>query len=115
MKYLTVMRKDQLLYFALALFLFSGCKTPQKPNVVFILTDQWRASALGYMGDPNVKTPHLDDLARNSVNFVNAVSVSPVCTPYRASLLTGRFPTSTGMILNDLYLPAKELCMAEIY
>ncbi len=109
------MRKVLFLVPAMALFFLSGCKAPQQPNVLFILTDQWRASALGYMGDPNVKTPHLDELARQSVNFVNAVSVSPVCTPYRASLLTGRFPSSTGMILNDIYLPSEELCMAEIY
>ena len=63
MRYITAIRRDVLLFFALALFLFSGCKAPQKPNVVFILTDQWRASALGYMGDPNVKTPRLDELA----------------------------------------------------
>ncbi len=115
MRYLTKVRKVILLIPAMALLFLSGCKAPQKPNVVFILTDQWRASALGYMGDPNVKTPQLDQLAKQSVNFVNAVSVSPVCTPYRASLLTGRFPSSTGMIFNDIYLPSEELCMAEIY
>jgi len=86
-----------------------------KPNIVFVLTDQWRASALGFAGDPNVKTPHLDTLAARSVHFTNAVSVCPVCTPYRAALLTGRFPTSTGMFLNDLYLPDAELCMGEIF
>jgi arylsulfatase A-like enzyme len=93
----------------------TGCKEPAKPNVVFILTDQWRASAFGYTGDPNVRTPNLDSLAAASVSFDNAVSVCPVCTPYRASLLTGRFPTSTGMFMNDIYLPEDELCMAEIY
>lgn len=87
----------------------------QAPNVIFILTDQWRAEALGYAGDPNVKTPNLDDFAREGINFSNAVSVCPVCTPYRAALQTGRFPTSTGMILNDLYLPPAEYCMAEIF
>lgn len=87
----------------------------KKPNIVYILTDQWRASALGYAGDPNVKTPHLDKFSEEAVNFANAVSVTPVCTPHRASLLTGRYPTSTGMFLNDLYLPEEELCMAEIF
>ncbi|MDT8392002.1 MAG: sulfatase [Lentisphaeria bacterium] len=85
-----------------------------KPNLVFVLTDQWRAQAFGYAGDPNVRTPNIDALAACSINFKNAVSVCPVCTPQRASLMTGRFPTSTGMFLNDLYLPAEELCMAEI-
>jgi arylsulfatase A-like enzyme len=86
-----------------------------QPNVVYVLTDQWRAQATGYAGDPNVKTPRLDTLASESIDFVNAVSVCPVCTPYRASLMTGRYPLSTGMFLNDLYLPDEELCMGEIF
>lgn len=85
-----------------------------KPNIVFVLTDQWRAQAFGYAGDPNVRTPNIDALAARSITFENAVSVCPVCTPQRASLLTGRFPSTTGMFMNDIYLPAEELCMAEI-
>nr|WP_319509525.1 sulfatase [uncultured Draconibacterium sp.] len=106
---------NKLVIFALILVLFSSCKQEKKPNVIFILTDQWRASALGYAGNDIVRTPELDKFAKEAVNFNNAVSVCPVCTPYRASLLTGRFPTSTGMFLNDVYLPSEELCMAEIY
>lgn len=87
----------------------------KKPNIVYILTDQWRGSALGYAGDPNVKTPHLDAFKNESINFTNAVSVTPVCTPHRAALLTGKYPTSTGMFLNDVYLPEEELSMAEIF
>ncbi len=86
-----------------------------KPNIVYVLTDQWRGQGFGYAGDPNVKTPNIDALAKRCINFENAVSVCPVCTPHRASLLTGRYPTTTGMFLNDLYLPADELCMAEIF
>jgi len=87
---------------------------PRRPNIVYVLTDQWRAQAFGYAGDPNVNTQNIDALAKRSVNFENAVSVCPVCTPHRASLLTGRYPSTTGMITNDLYLPAEELCMADI-
>ena len=87
----------------------------RKPNIVYVLTDQWRAQATGYAGDPNVKTPNIDALAARSVNFQNAVSVCPVCTPHRAALLTGRYPLSTGMFLNDAYLPSEELSMAEIF
>jgi len=87
----------------------------ERPNVIFILTDQWRASALGYAGNDIVQTPQLDKFANEAVNFKNAVSVLPVCTPYRASLMTGRYPTNTGMFINDLYLPSEELCMAEIF
>jgi arylsulfatase A-like enzyme len=98
-----------------ALILFSCSKKEQKPNVVFILTDQWRASALGYTGNDIVQTPRIDEFAKEAVNFKNTVSVLPVCTPYRASLMTGRYPTNTGMFINDLYLPEEELCFAEIY
>ncbi len=86
----------------------------KRPNLVFVLTDQWRAQAFGYAGDPNVKTPNLDALAQRSLSFTNTVSVCPVCTPHRAALLTGRYPMTTGMIHNDIYLPREELCMAEI-
>lgn len=89
-------------------------KPLKHPNIVYLLADQWRASAAGYEGDPNVKTPSLDRLARESLDFHNAISVCPVCTPYRAALLTGRYPTSTGMFMNDLYLPDDEVCMAEM-
>ncbi len=92
-----------------------GEQKQKQPNVIFILTDQWRASALGYAGNEVVQTPHLDKFATEAVNFTNAVSVMPVCTPYRASLMTGRYPTNTGMFINDLYLPSEELCMAEIF
>jgi len=90
-------------------------KKPVQPNVIIILTDQWRASALGYSGNEIVQTPQLDKLAKEAVNFKNAVSVTPVCTPFRASLMTGRYPITTGMFINDLYLPSQELCMAEIF
>ena len=93
----------------------SSKEVSKKPNIVYILTDQWRGSALGYAGNPDVKTPNLDAFAKEAVNFTNAVSVTPVCTPHRAALLTGKFPTTTGMIVNDVYLPSEELCMAEIY
>lgn len=86
----------------------------EKFNIVYLIADQWRASATGYAGDPNVKTPNLDKLAKEAQNFCNAVSVLPVCTPHRAALMTGRYPTSTGMFLNDAHLPESELCMAEI-
>lgn len=93
----------------------SKVQKKQPHNVIFILTDQWRASALGYAGNNVVQTPELDKFANEAVNFTNAVSVLPVCTPYRASLMTGRYPTNTGMFINDLYLPSEELCMAEIF
>jgi arylsulfatase A-like enzyme len=46
-----------------------------KPNVVFILTDQWRAKATGYNGDPNAITPNIDRLAAESIDFANAIDL----------------------------------------
>jgi len=109
-------RKRKLQIVSLILFFAClGLSAKEKPNVIYILTDQWRSTALAYAGNPTVKTPHLDKFSEEAVNFKNAVSVCPVCTPHRAALLTGRFPTSTGMFMNDLYLPERELCMAEIF
>jgi arylsulfatase A-like enzyme len=107
--------KNHLLIAWLATVVVATSAETRRPNIVILLADQWRAQATGYAGDPNVKTPHLDRLAKESVNFRNAVSVAPVCTPQRAALMTGRYPTSTGMFLNDLSLPDSELCMAEIF
>lgn len=108
--------KKFIIFTLLALLFATSCsKEKNQPNVIFILTDQWRSSALGYAGNDIVQTPELDKFAQSAINFSNAVSVCPVCTPYRASLLTGRYPTTTGMFLNDVYLPSEELCMAEIF
>ncbi|MDP6524790.1 MAG: sulfatase [Kiritimatiellia bacterium] len=104
--------------FALAICLLgalSAVASESQPNVIFILTDQWRAQALGYAGDPNVQTPRLDKLAEEGINFDTTISVCAICTPYRAALLTGRFPLSTGMYDNDLYLPSEELTMGELF
>lgn len=112
--------KKFLIISILALYLL-GCNNEahenkvQNPNVIYILTDQWRSTALGYDGNPTVKTPNLDKFSKEAVIFKNAVTVCPLCTPYKAALLTGCFPTTTGMFMNDLYLPSEELCMAEIF
>src|SRR5665647_1338860 len=71
--------------------------TLKKPNVVFVFADQWRAQATGYSGDPNAMTPNIDRLAAESIVFSTAVSTTPVCCPYRASLLTGQYPLTHGI------------------
>jgi arylsulfatase A-like enzyme len=86
------------------LFLMLSLGAADKKNILFIMTDQWRAQATGYMGDPNVKTPELDKLAAESVNFKNAVSGMPVCCPFRATLMTGQRPLTHGVFMNDVQL-----------
>ena len=92
-----------------------GPEKPRRPNVVFLLADQWRAQATGYAGDPNVKTPHLDRLAARSVSFTNAVSGCPVCSPYRGSLMTGQHPLRHGVFLNDVCLGDDSVSLAEAF
>lgn len=76
----------------------------RKPNIVYVFSDQWRASDHGYAGNSDVITPNLDRLAAQSVNFTHAVSGIPVCCPHRASLITGKYPLTHGLYLNDLSL-----------
>ena len=64
-----------------------------RPNIVWILTDEWRHDAAGYAGNAVVSTPNLDALAARGTAFRNAHCESPVCQPSRASLLTCRFPS----------------------
>ncbi len=84
-----------------------------KPNVVFVFADQMRAQAAGYAGDPNVRTPNLDRLASESLNFTTAVSGCPVCSPARASFLTGRYPHTHGIFVNDVYLNDAAVSIAQ--
>jgi len=93
----------------------AGVRRSRRPNVVFVFADQWRAQAMGYAGDPNARTPNLDRLAAGSVNFSNAVSCCPVCSPYRASLLTGQYPLTHGVFLNDVRLTDKATSLAQAY
>ncbi len=104
------------LLFLIPCFTYSKDKKPtRKPNIIFIIVDQWRAQATGYSGDKNVSTPHLDRLASQSINVKNAVSGMPVCTPYRASLLTGQYPLTTGVFMNDVMLDTSRTTMAKVF
>ena len=87
----------------------------QQPNVLIILADQFRAQATGYAGDPNVKTPHLDQFAKEGVNFKNAISGMPVCSPFRASLLTGQRPLTHGVFMNDVQLDTTAVTMGKVF
>ena len=68
-----------------------------KPNVIVIMTDDQGYGDLSCMGNTNFVTPHLDDLAAGGARFSCMYSASPVCSPSRASLLTGLYPARTGV------------------
>ena len=85
------------------------------PNVVFVLADEWRGMAVGYNGNKDVLTPNLDRLAGKAVNFTNMISCCPVCCPYRASLLTGQYPLTTGVFVNDVQLNPEAPTLAKVF
>lgn len=86
-----------------------------RPNVVFLLADQWRAQATGFAGDPNARTPNLDRLATGGVVLTTAVSTCPVCSPYRAGLITGRYPTRHGVFVNDVCLSRDAVSLGQVF
>lgn len=104
------------LFLLLVLSCLVSCdKKVKKPNVVFVFADQWRAESTGYAGNPDVKTPNLDKLASEGVNFTNSIVTMPVCTPYRAMLLTGQYPLKNGMFMNDIALNPDSQSFAKLY
>lgn len=92
----------------------SGARASGRPNILFIIADQWRAQAFGFAGDPNVRTPHFDAFERECINFTQAVSGQPVCTPARASLLTGQRPLTHGLFINDVPLKPEAVTIAKV-
>ena len=71
------------------------------PNVVILIADQLRFQSCGF-SDPRAITPNIDGLAKQGVLFRNFVSSSPVCSAFRASLLTGKYASSTGVVVNEM-------------
>lgn len=69
-----------------------------KPNILFILTDDQGAWAMRCAGNDDIETPNLDRIAREGVRFENFFCASPVCSPARASILTGRIPSNHGVL-----------------
>lgn len=89
---------------------------PDDPNVIVVLTDQWRAEALGCMGDDQVRTPRLDGFAEDGVVFERAYTPNPVCSPARGSIMTGQWPHEHGVVSNSFFkiaLPTNRTTIAE--
>ncbi|MGE3311108.1 MAG: sulfatase [Limisphaerales bacterium] len=78
-----------------------------RPNVLFILCDDIRPDAVGCYGSAHVRTPHIDALARDGVRFANAFCTTSLCSPSRASILTGLYASRHGVRDNFTELPAR--------
>ena len=82
----------------------------KKPNLVVVVADQLRYQSCGYAGDALAQTPNIDRLAKQSLSFRYATSSHPVCSPFRATLLTGKYSSSTGMVINELRMSPEHQC-----
>jgi arylsulfatase A-like enzyme len=92
----------------------STSRPARPPNLLFVMPDEWRAFELGCSGNDQIKTPQLDALAAQGARFSQAFCVSPLCTPNRATLLTGRFPRSHQTRVNSDVFPQEEVTIAEV-
>lgn len=88
----------------------------ERPNVILIISDQFRWDCLGGNGlNPLNLTPNLDALARQGVNFANAITNQPVCAPSRACLFTSLYPNRHGVWRNGIALPEQSLTLAKVF
>ena len=85
-----------------------------QPNLIYIFADQLRYQSVGYNGDTRARTPNIDAFAKESTIMDNAVSGHPVCAPYRASLLTGKYTTSTGMVINEIRISQNHITFPNV-
>jgi arylsulfatase A-like enzyme len=86
-----------------------------KPNVILIISDQFRWDCLGANGrNPAGLTPALDAMAREGTNFATAITPQPVCSPSRASLFTGQYGTRHGVWRNGIALPTDAVTIAKV-
>ena len=74
-----------------------SAESPPRPNIVFVLVDDLRWDDLGCTGHPFVKTPHIDRIAKEGATFRNAFAATPLCSPSRASILTGLHARAHGV------------------
>jgi arylsulfatase A-like enzyme len=85
-----------------------------RPNILWICTDQQRFDTLGCYGNRFVNTPNIDALSQQGVLFEQVFSQSPVCTPSRASMLTGRYPSTARCRQNGASIPADEVLITRL-
>ena len=104
------------LFFAFALSGFSATKSDKKkPNIILIMADDLGWGDTGYNGNTIIKTPFLDQMAKDGVQFNRFYSASAVCSPTRASVLTGRNPHRTGVFYaNQGILRPEEITIPEL-
>ena len=90
--------KPALNLLALLHLAITALAADRKPNIIFVLADDLGWAELGCYGNTFNETPHLDKLAKQGLRFTHAYAAAPVCSPYRAALLTGQHPARVGIL-----------------
>jgi len=93
-----------------------------RPNLVFVFPDEFRRHAMGFMKQDPVLTPNLDRMASEGIVFTHATSNRPICSPYRAMLMTGMYPIRNGVLWNcnsatkkwNNFLKATDRCFSDV-
>ena len=89
-------------------------KTDKRPNIVLIIADDMAWDDLGCAGNPSVRTPNIDRLAKNGMRFTNAFLTISSCSPSRASIITSTYPHQTDAEQLHWPLPANRLTFVEL-
>jgi N-acetylglucosamine-6-sulfatase len=100
-----------LLYWFVGLIVLTACSTStvketnrtKQPNIVVVLVDDMRWDEFGEAGHNYIKTPNIDRIAKEGVRFMNAFSTTPLCSPSRASFLTGQYAHTNGIVDNQAH------------
>ena len=93
-----MLRLNTIFFLVLFVSIFFEIRAQEKPNVVFIISDQHKLEATGIYGSKLAKTPNIDELGKTGVIFNNCYTPAPVCAPARAALITGMYPYANEAI-----------------
>ncbi len=105
--------------YLLSFFACLGCSVPaviqaaKRPHIVFVMADDMGWGQTGYRNHPVLKTPHLDAMAETGLRFERFYAGCPVCSPTRASVLTGRSPDRAGVLQHGYALRRQERTIAQ--
>ena len=103
-----IMRKRLFLFIVSMLVSSTSAGESERPNVIYLMLDEWGYFESGHMGHRELITPNIDRFASEGMRFTNALAGAPVCGPTRCSLLTGLHSGHTSMRINNGFAPIRE-------
>ena len=115
-------RRDFITYAAAGLTLVGiphlrtkAAERPSRPNLIYLFSDEHRWQSMSFTEMPEVRTPHMAAMAAQGAQFTHAISNYPVCSPYRAILMTGRWPYQQGVIDNSIPLSPEQPVIGKVF